>query len=1024
MKQHLIKLVIAGSLLILGSPAMAATSYEPGIDWRTIETPHFRVNYPVDLEDIGRRVAAYAEDAHQKVAPHMQAEPYEKTEIVCFDTYDDTNANASNYPHNRILLNLHPPSPDAGLPVGRYDDWIRYVVLHEYTHILHQNQTHWGINQLNRVLGKVFFQFLAIPGVPSFVTEYIPTLLSDSPRFITEGWAVHTESLFTPGGRAKEGYGDMRLRMATLDHSLHTLDQVNGSYLLDWPAGGNEYDYGTAFFQYVATTYGEDAPSRILKVFGRMPWLGIDFAVSQVLAGKTCASLWDETMGWLHKRYATQAREIAQHPLTVSQALTTSGRYHHHPRWLSDGSLLFTESYKGKGSKLLKRSATGETKAVMSKDPLGDFAPSHDGQSITYAMQSGDESAFKSYSDLFRFNPETGESKRLTHDMRASDPAVSPDGNRLVAVVTEQGTNYLVLLDAEGKRLKSLSEATPLSTYANPTWSPDGKQIAVSRWVPGGYQLVTVDPENGDTQELTPPGALDFYPSYTPDGRHILFTSDRTGVYNLYALRLSDRALFQVTNVMGGAFQGRVSPDGKTLAFINYGSKGFDLHQMPFASESWRPVSPETVLASDFEGHFTPFAQQPATPVDMATALSATPRAYNPWPSVAPNGLVPLIAQDEGGLALGLSAFGQDVLRQHTYYVLGGAGLTSGKPIYGFLYQNDQLQPSLSLTYFRSPGASAYLIPVGDQVTFGRLWQDQQMLDLNMRLPGIPFPLLGANWVTGDSYVVGFRAKHAQNYALSTIDRSQVVRFEGSDANALPRFELAGDPGQSNSLYTMFQRADNFTRSYGVSPEGGSLSTLGYEMATPLLGGQASFDRVWGDYRRYVSLPWQHHVLALRGTMGLNWGKNGGHFFVGGIDAPHFLSQVDLTAATDVFDSSLAMRGYGVAGIGNKAALLSAEYRFPLLEVNKGLWTLPFYMERLYGVLGYDVSNTWDSPFSSIRQFQAAETVHGASAELRSKLTLFRYLRTDFRLGVAQGLVTTTMAQPATQLIMGFGTTF
>lgn len=1024
MKQHLFSFLLAGSLVLAAGQAMAATSYEPGIDWRTIETPHFRVNFPAELEEIGRRVAAYAEDAHQKVAPYMQATPYEKTEIVCFDTYDDTNANASNYPHNRILLNLHPPSPDAGLPIGRHDDWIRYVILHEYTHILHQNHTHWTINQLNRVLGKIFFQFLAIPGVPSFVTEYIPTLLSDSPRFITEGWAVHTESRFTPGGRAKEGFGDMRLRMATLEKRLYNLDQVNGSYLLDWPAGGNEYDYGTAFFQYVATTYGEDVPTRILQTFGRMPWLGIDFAVAQVLEGKTCAQLWNETIGWLHQRYATQAREIKQYPLTASSPITTTGRYHHHPRWLNDGTLFYTESYKGKPSKLIKRLPSGETQAVLSVNPLGDYSVSPDGKILVYASQSGNEASFKSYSDLYRYDVTTGKVKRLTHDRRASDPALSPDGRRIVAIATQKGTNHLILLDADGHVIKPLTSPTPEKTYANPAWSPDGRTIVVSRWVPGGYQIVLVDPESGSETELTSAQALDFYPSFSPDGEYVLFASDRSGVFNLYALRLADKRLFQVTNVLGGAFQGRVSPDGQTLAYIHYSSKGFDVHEMPFAPESWRPVDPERVLTSDFEGHFVPFVPEPATPVDMTFALSATPRRYNPWPSVAPNALVPLIAQDEGGWALGVSAFGQDVLRQHTYNVLVGAGLSSGRPIAGFVYQNDQLLPSLSLMVFRAPGASAYPLQIDGQLEFGRLWQEQTLVDVNVRLPGIPFPLLGANWVSGESYVVGFRAMHAENYAISRLRPRQVEYLDSSLAKAVPRFELATDPGQANSVYAMYQRANNYTRSYGISPEGGSLSTIGYEKASPAFGGQASFDRVWGDYRRYVSLPWQHHVLAMRTTLGLNWGKNGGHFYVGGIDAPHFLSQVDLTAATDVFHSTIAMRGYDVAGIGNKTAVMSAEYRFPLLEVNKGLWTLPFYMDRLYGVIGYDVSNTWDSPFSSVRQFQVSDTLHGASAELRSKLTLFRYLRTDFRLGIARGFVTTSTVSPATQYILGFGTTF
>ena len=46
MRKTLIALATAGSLLVLGGPALAATSYEPGIVWRTIYTPHFLVNYP------------------------------------------------------------------------------------------------------------------------------------------------------------------------------------------------------------------------------------------------------------------------------------------------------------------------------------------------------------------------------------------------------------------------------------------------------------------------------------------------------------------------------------------------------------------------------------------------------------------------------------------------------------------------------------------------------------------------------------------------------------------------------------------------------------------------------------------------------------------------------------------------------------------------------------------------------------------------------------------------------------------
>lgn len=1029
MKKHLVSLAAAVSLFAIATPAFGATSFEPGISWKTLESANFRVNYPDGLEELGRRVLAYAEDAHKKVSPYMGVKPYEKTEIICFDTYDDTNANASNYPHNRIMLNLHPPSPDSGFAIGRYDDWIRYVILHEYTHILHQNETPWAIYELNAILGKVFFSRFGIPGVPSYVTEYIPNLLSDSPRFVTEGWAVNTESKFTPGGRAKEGDLDMKLRMAALERRLLTIDQVNGSYLLDWPSGGNEYDYGTAFFDYMVNTYGEDKPTKILGVLGKTPWLGIDFAVSQVLPGKTCNSLWDEMMGWLHTRYAQQTREIKREPLTASTALTKTGRHHHHPRWLPDGTISVTESYKGKSSALVKVSKDKTTR-IFGKDSVSDYSVSADGRYFYYSSQGEDDNRFKNYTDLFRFDSQTRETKQLTNGMRAVEPALSPDGETLVAVATAKGSNHLVLLDTKGVVTQRLTEPTPEETWANPTWSPDGKRIVVSRWHKGRYNLMALDPATGKQEALTTGDSLDFYPAFTPDGKYVTFTSDRSGVFNLYALRLGDRKLFRLTNVLGGAFDARVSPDGKQIAFLNYTSAGYDLHVMPFEPAGFKPIGMNEALSSNFEGQFVPRVAVEPTPVEMDFALTAAPRPYSPWPSLIPNTYSPLIAQDESGMLLGMSAYGQDILRQHTYYALGGLGIASQRPIYGAYYQNDQLLPSLSAMYFRAPSTNPYLLTINGQQAFGLLWQDQQSLELSARFPGIPLPLLGAEWVNGDSYQVGFKALNAQNYALSTSDLSAVQPIPVDPATGkpqkIPSFELAIDEGQTNSVYAVYQKASNFRRSYGISPEG-SLASIGYEKAMPMLGGEGNFDRVWADYRQYIPMPWAaQHVLAVRGVTGLNWSKNGGHFIVGGNAASHFLSQIDLTAATSVTESRVAFKGYSIAGIGNKLAVLSSEYRFPLFEVGKGLWTLPLFVDRVYGVVGCDVGNIWDSPFSAEKPFQANNTLAGVSAEVRSQLNLFRYLRTDLRLGIEQGLVTPAngTTAPSTQLILGFGSTF
>ncbi|HEY9854505.1 MAG TPA: BamA/TamA family outer membrane protein, partial [Stenomitos sp.] len=896
---------------------------------------------------------------------------------------------------------------------------------HEYTHILHQNETPWAITELNAILGKVFFGNFDVRGVPSYVLEYIPDFLSDSPRFVTEGWAVTTESKFTPGGRAKEGDLDMRLRMATLEGRQFSIDQVNGSYLLDWPSGGNEYDYGTAFFDYIVTTYGEDKPAEILSVLGKMPWLGMDYAVSRVMPGKTCNSLWDETLAWLKQRYANQVANLKQEPLTVSKALTRTGRHHHHPRWLLDGTLSVTESYKGKPAGLIKVApASGAATRIFGKDSLGDYSVSSDNRYFYYSTQGDDENRFQSYSDLYRYDAVTHEAKRLTQGMRAVEPAVSPNGKSLVAVATAKGSNYLVLLDGEGKLLKSLTEPTLDETWANPAWAPDGKHFVVSRWKEGRYNLVQVDPATGAQEALTTGDALDFYPAYSPDGQYVTFTSDRNGVFNLHALRLGDRKLFRITNVVGGAFDGRVSPDGKQIAFLNYTSQGYDLHLTAFDPATFKPVKMDQVLTTDFKGQFVPRVAQQATPVDMDFALSAAPRPYSPWPSMMPHVYAPYFTNNATGLSAGLILHGQDILRQHTYFTVAASGLTgavAGQPITMLYYQNDQLLPSLSATYLRAPSPTLFpLFQADGSLQLGYMWQDQQSLDVSARFPGIPLPLLGSDWVTGDSFQLGFRGTSTTNYGLGTMDLQQFRRLTPAEQEAKPNYEFTRDVGQANSVYAAFQRANNYKRSYGFTPEGGSLATLGYQKTTPALGGTGNFDRVWGDYRRYISLPWQHHVLAVRGVTGMSWGQNGGQYFLGGNESETFFNQVDLTAASNLFDTSVPLRGYPFATrLGNKLAMVSAEYRFPILSVDKGLWTLPIYLEQVYGALGYDAGNVWDVPYTQDRTMHWDQTLQAVSFELRSKLSLFRYIRTDLRLGVAQGLSAT-----GPQYTLTFGSTF
>ncbi len=1001
--------------------------FEPSSEWMTLGTEHFRIYYLPGFESRAKDVANIAEEAHRLLVPYMQVTPQGLTEVVIADGYDELNSLAHSSPHRAVWLWQTPPNPDEGMAIGRYDQWLKLLFVHEYTHILQGEHTPWLVNQLNTAAGGLLIS--VFPQLPIDITLNLPDLLTNAPSYFTEGLAVHTESLFTPGGRGKEGDFEMLRRMAFLEGQVPSYDQIYGRYLLDWPMGGYEYTWGSIFVDHLTARFGEDAPGRILKTFGQYPWLGFDSAVSRTV-GVTAQDVWRETVEMLRVRYQQQqqrykARERERAVrFATTRDVSVSGRYHRHPVWDAKGVLYYPEALKNEGPRLYADALNGEARQLIkgqSTRSAISFSP--DGQQIYYEADTSESArGLNSYRDLFVYDRNTKKNRRLTQQARTFAPQVSPDGREIVAVTSGGGKTGLAIYDVQGKLLRQWRYDNDHYQFGNPVWSPDGRTLAVAVWHAGSRDLWLVDAASGQMTPLWQDEAVDLYPSWSPDGKHLVFCSDRQGTMNLYTYECASGKLRQLTDVLGGAFDPAVSPDGKQIAFSNYSGRGYDIQTISFHPERAPWVT--TFKRPNLPGPFV--SRIPATQIE-------TPQKYWALPTFVPSLWFPVVGEDEWGTNLTVYSFWQDVLRQHFLTLLGGYGFYSQRINYGFRYDNftTSLPFSLGINEFPSPGR--YPLQRNpqkpDDITWADIWQWNKSLTVSFSYPGIRNPMFEPPPITGPNWTWGYRQELVNDYAMQVASGTPGETRQ-EQLNAVPlrsRFATVGDDGTAHSVFLQWQQADTAKRPYDNGPTAGSITTVGGEAGVMTRGdryrnldeprapidilGQQPWGRFWADHRMYWPGPAiPKSTLALRSTAGLVYNRNGDFFFTAwrmpfGYTPLSTINRWDLTTATEYSQRTVLLRGYSWA-IGNRQLTTGLEYRLPLGEVARGWGEVPVFVNRLYAVGFVDTGLVWGLNPLGIDLPVWDDFKLGVGAELRAQTTMFQAVPIDVRIGVAQGLTT------------------
>jgi Tol biopolymer transport system component len=136
----------------------------------------------------------------------------------------------------------------------------------------------------------------------------------------------------------------------------------------------------------------------------------------------------------------------------------------------------------------------------------------------------------------------------------------APDG-RIIYSVFAAGRQNLWMVDADGKNRRQLTNTDGINR--SPVVSPDGKYVVFGSDRSGGMHLWRVDVDGSHAVELTR-GVNDANPQITKDGKWVVYHSSNNGSSNLFRVSIDGGESFKLTSGIVGP--PTISPDGKFIA--------------------------------------------------------------------------------------------------------------------------------------------------------------------------------------------------------------------------------------------------------------------------------------------------------------------------------------------------------------------------------------------------------------------------------------------------------------------------
>jgi Tol biopolymer transport system component len=994
-------IVLLSMLLVV----TAAYAQNPSnITWRQYESDNFIVYYPTGTELIAYSSVEVAETVHRPLVD-MYGPLDDKVRIIIKDDEDFANGGAYFY-NNKIEIS----ATSLDYAFRSYSDWIWNVVTHELTHMYSTRQS----MKAPIWMPMAYYQHIGyqdekredvLLGYPNVIASY-PIPMFTLPAWLTEGVAQYQAD----GARfdSWDAHRDMILRQASLNDELLSLEEMSsfGGTGID-----NEmvYDHGFALIRYIAERFGDESLNGLMRSMGTKRALTFDFACTEVL-GISSDELYDDWTSAMKLHYTDVRDSLGD--LVEGEPFRRGGFINGFPRWSPGGNRLAYVSNKGqdysinacfvanldpggwswkKKEKDVERQRKNLAKTIADLEDSTEIENARissagafdialgggiqtapvwlDDWNMLYNRRMPSDRYGSHWWDIYRYvinreDPREGEKHRISRSLRGTYPDLSPDLSELAWIKNEAGMNNLFIMDRDDNKTEQLTTFRDGTRIYMPRWSPDGSRIVFTIHQGPEIDIAVVDCDGSNLRYLVTSDGQDRDAVWNADGSEILFSSDVDGIANLYRMPVDDVTVYQLTNVIGGAFQPDISPADTTIAFSYYGTGGYEIHLMPY--DKGHRVFDSSIF---HRRHRTPPATiDPPFPVDKSQPYRMETMDFS---------VMPVVRNDRGNTKIGSYLMKSEVINQGDFLFSGAMSPTNRDTDIFAMFTYRKFIPTVFVEMYRQTRSvdtdENYMEEYGtitrkrvfdlNEIDFGLKYRYHDRHEFESRLIYSQYNarIDYTHFLTGPDV-------HKPYYTYS---RGIDVAFIYRQNSRLPSRDDVINPRGGRKILARYDRFNNYFLD--------DFEYVGYlrEKYT-----RYPYSRFHIDWTERIAVPnTKKHTLELRGLVSV-------------IDR-----QVD-----DFYDSQLGgpylMRGYTFYSMsGRKNIMGQALYRMPLLfDVRKSF--LAWRLNHVYLSLFADIGKAWNKRSLN---WSTDSFKRDAGAELRFDVLSFYNFPTMIQLSTAYG---------------------